>query len=102
MAKTYAAIWSFPDKDRALQAHTAFAWMTPEDDDAQGPGLEILGRWIAVEQERGLMIAKCDYDDLRRYLLHWSPLCNLDIFCVDDFATARAMLQTIPMFAKKE
>ena len=80
--------------DKRVDAMTAFAKMTPADDEADtGPGVSLIGRWHNPGEGTG--VAVCESDSataVHRWALNWAPVLDLTVEAVLDDAEARAVI----------
>ena len=83
---------SFPETRH--DAAKGFAQMTDDDDEADHPGVKLIGRWHDLVAVGGWLI--CESDDIsavQSWALNWSGVLNIEIRPVVDDNEAKTMLK---------
>jgi outer membrane receptor for Fe3+-dicitrate len=94
--------WNIAPENR-VGVYNIFGKMTPEDDakDA-GQNIKIIGRWSELNGAKGHCICETsNTGDLYKWMLNWSPVCDIEVMPVNDDATTRMCVQTKDYFVKK-
>tara|TARA_B100000524_G_scaffold326466_1_gene209984 strand:+ start:8491 stop:9192 length:702 start_codon:yes stop_codon:yes gene_type:complete len=88
----YLGKWKIMDSAR-VNCMTYFASMTPEDDVAESPNVDLLGRWSDVGNASGSFVCRAkNYSDVASWLYNWVPMANIDIWPICDDNTARKII----------
>ena len=85
--------WS-SDADKRHEVYETFAKMSDADDDADHPGVTLLGRWHDLTAGQGALI--CESDDLaavHSWTYNWNGVLDIEIRPVLDDAECKAMLR---------
>ena len=83
---------SFPETRH--DAAKGFGQMTDADDEADHPGVKLIGRWHDLVAGGGMLI--CESDDIsavQSHALNWSGVLNIEIRPVVDDNEAKTMLK---------
>ena len=83
---------SFPETRH--DAYKGFAQMTDADDEADHPGVKLIGRWHDLVAAGGVLI--CESDDIsavQSWALNWSGVLNIEVRPVVDDNEAKTMLK---------
>ena len=83
---------SFPETRH--DAAKGFGQMTDADDEADHPGVKLIGRWHDLVAVGGWLI--CESDDIsavQSWALNWNGVLNMDVTPVVDDNEAKTMLK---------
>ena len=82
--------------NKRVDTMTAFAKMTPADDEADsGPDVSIVGRWHNPAAGTGVAVCESDSADAAyRWALNWAPVLDITVEPVLDDAEARAVINS--------
>ena len=83
---------SFPETRH--DAAKGFAQMTDADDEADHPGVKLIGRWHDLVAVGGWLI--CESDDIsavQSWALNWNGVLNMEVRPVVDDNEAKTMLK---------
>ena len=83
---------SFPETRH--DAAKGFGQMTDADDEADHPGVKLIGRWHDLVAVGGCLI--CESDDIsavQSWALNWNGVLNMDVTPVVDDNEAKTMLK---------
>ena len=83
---------SFPETRH--DAAKGFGQMTDADDEADHPGVKLIGRWHDLVAVGGWLI--CESDDIsavQSFALNWSGVLNIEVRPVVDDNEAKTMLK---------
>ena len=83
---------SFPETRH--DAAKGFGQMTEADDEADHPGVKLIGRWHDLVAVGGWLI--CESDDIsavQSWALNWNGVLNMDVTPVVDDNEAKTMLK---------
>ena len=83
---------SFPETRH--DAAKGFGQMTDADDEADHPGVKLIGRWYDLVAVGGWLI--CESDDIsavQSWALNWNGVLNMDVTPVVDDNEAKTMLK---------
>ena len=91
--------WKIMDTAR-VPCMTYFASMTPEDDEKESPGVELLGRWSVMSNASGGFVCRADkHTDVESWLYNWVPMADINITPIcDDNVARRVILGKEPDF----
>ena len=79
-------------EDKRHEVFEAFSQMTPDDDEAQLDGMNLIGRWHDLVSFTGAAIVETDSEQkLANWLLNWNGVCDIDAVAVLDDEETRAI-----------
>ena len=84
-------------EDKRHEIFEAFSQMTPDDDEAQLDGMNLIGRWHDVPNGNGVIIIETDnQENLTSWMMSWSSMCTFPIVkpVVDD-QTGRKLVKEL-------
>lgn len=88
----YLGTWKIMDPAR-VGCMTYFASMTPDDDKAESPGVELLGRWSVIGNASGSFVCRAEkHSDVASWLYNWVPMATIEIRPICDDNTARGII----------
>lgn len=88
----YLGTWKIMDSAR-VPCMTYFASMTPEDDKAESPGVELLGRWGVLGNASGAFVCRAEkQSDVASWLYNWVPMATIEIKPICDDNVARKII----------
>ena len=88
----YLGTWKIMDPAR-VGCMTYFASMTPDDDKAESPGVELLGRWSVIGNASGSFVCRAEkHSDVASWLYNWVPMATIEIKPICDDNTARKII----------
>ena len=76
------------------EAYRAFAEMSDADDDADHPGVTLIGRWHDVAAGQGVLI--CESDDIsavHAWAFNWNSLLDVEVCPVVDDQECKTILR---------
>lgn len=89
----YMMHWS-SDPETRHDAYKTFGQMSDADDQADHPGVTLIGRWHDVVAGGGVLICESDsLSDVQAWALNWNGILDLDITPVVDDDECKAMLK---------
>ena len=89
----YMMHWS-SDPETRHDAYKTFGQMSDAEDQADHPGVTLIGRWHDVVAGGGVLICESDsLSDVQAWALNWNGILDLDITPVVDDDECKAMLK---------
>ena len=89
----YMMHWS-SDPETRHDAYKTFGQMSDADDQADHPGVTLIGRWHDVVAGGGVQICESDsLSDVQAWALNWNGILDVDITPVVDDDECKAMLK---------
>ena len=89
----YMMHWS-SDPETRHDVYKTFGQMSDADDQADHPGVTLIGRWHDVVAGGGVLICESDsLSDVQAWALNWNGILDLDITPVVDDDECKAMLK---------
>ena len=88
----FLGTWKIMDSQK-VPCMTYFGSMSKADDEAESPGVNLLGRWSDMNNATGTFVCEADdYTNIASWLYNWAPMASCDVKPICDDNTARRII----------